>query len=69
MALHVPKAPGFSSMLKEGARVSDRRFVCLLSDRGGRVLTRARYGFLFSNLIKIISQNASYVLDHRFLLV
>lgn len=23
MALHVPKAPGFSQMLKEGARVSD----------------------------------------------
>jgi len=22
MAMHIPKAPGFSSMLKEGARVS-----------------------------------------------
>jgi hypothetical protein len=32
MAMHIPKAPGFSSMLKEGARVSEQfesyQFAC-----------------------------------------
>jgi hypothetical protein len=31
MALHVPKAPGFQSMLKDGARVNKKKIFKLLS--------------------------------------
>lgn len=47
MALHVPKAPGFAQMLKEGARVSVFGFKCI------KTLTNSYY------LINII--DAGYV--------